>query len=158
MTFPARNSCRHPWTGRPHVTALTINRLARGRRHGPESNRIAGNTGACPAKTKLEIVERTDGVPLFVEEMTRAVLEGRGARRAGNCAPETVVLFVRRQGPCLRACMPSLTGRRLDRLGESQGPWLRTGAAIGREFSHELLALVARGTSGELAAITGSPG
>ena len=62
-----------PWTGQPHVTALTLNRLTRREVEGL-IDRVAGNK-AMPASIQQEIVERTDGIPLFVEEMTKAVLE-----------------------------------------------------------------------------------
>src|SRR5215831_9373176 len=62
-----------PWIGQPHVTPLTINRLAAGDA-GTLIDRIGGNQ-ALPAGVRRDIVERTDGVPLFVEEMTKAVLE-----------------------------------------------------------------------------------
>src|SRR5262245_1001979 len=62
-----------PWIGSPHVTALTINRL------GPDDIEaiIGGLVGdmLLPANIRQDIIERTDGIPLFVEEMTKAVLE-----------------------------------------------------------------------------------
>ena len=63
-----------PWIGRPYVTALTINRLA-DREVGAMIDRVTGNK-PLPANIRLDIIERTDGIPLFVEEMTKAVLEG----------------------------------------------------------------------------------
>jgi predicted ATPase len=62
-----------PWIGRPHVTALTLNRLG----EGEIAALIDGVTGnkPLPAHIRRDIVERTDGIPLFVEEMTKAVLE-----------------------------------------------------------------------------------
>ena len=65
-----------PWIGRPHVTALTINRLAQ-REIDAMIDRIVGNK-SLPASVRRDIVERTDGIPLFVEEMTKAVLEAEG--------------------------------------------------------------------------------
>jgi predicted ATPase len=62
-----------PWIGRPYVTALTINRLAQ-RDIEAMIDRVVGNK---PLATRIrqDNVERTDGIPLFVEEMTKAVLE-----------------------------------------------------------------------------------
>ena len=62
-----------PWTGRPHVTSLGLNRLAPRQR----AEMIAGVTGgkALPEEIAAQIVARTDGVPLFVEELTKAVVE-----------------------------------------------------------------------------------
>ena len=63
-----------PWTGQPHVTVIALNRL--GRSDGAAMvHRLAGNDASLPQDVIAEIVERTDGVPLFVEEMTKAVLE-----------------------------------------------------------------------------------
>src|SRR5262249_26698079 len=62
-----------PWIGQPNVTALTINRLTR-REVDAMIDRVAGNK-ALPANIRQDIIERTDGIPLFVEEMTKAMLE-----------------------------------------------------------------------------------
>jgi class 3 adenylate cyclase len=62
-----------PWIGQPHVTALTINRLTE-REIGAMIDRVVGNK-LLPANIRQDIIERTDGIPLFVEEMTKAVLE-----------------------------------------------------------------------------------
>ena len=74
-----------PWIGRPHVTALTINRLAR-REIDTMIDRVVGNK-PLPANIRQDIIERTDGIPLFVEEMTKAVLEAESEReaRADGC-------------------------------------------------------------------------
>src|SRR5262249_8877401 len=62
-----------PWIGRPHVTTLTLNRLG-DRDSYAMIDRISGNR-PLPPSVRQDIIERTDGVPLFVEEMTKAVLE-----------------------------------------------------------------------------------
>ena len=63
-----------PWIGRPYVTALTINRLAQ-RDVDAMIDRLVGNKNI-PVTLRQDIIERTDGIPLFVEEeMTKAVLE-----------------------------------------------------------------------------------
>src|SRR5271169_6644990 len=62
-----------PWAGRSHVTSLALNRLGE-REAAAIIARIVGNKDL-PADVTAEIVERTDGIPLFVEEMTKAVLE-----------------------------------------------------------------------------------
>ena len=62
-----------PWIGRPHVTALTLNRLGE-REIAAMIDRVIGNK-PLPASIRQDIIERTDGIPLFVEEMTKAVLE-----------------------------------------------------------------------------------
>jgi predicted ATPase len=63
-----------PWIGRPHVTALTINRLAE-REVGAIIDGLVGNK-LLAAGIRRDIIERTDGIPLFVEEIT--VLESTG--------------------------------------------------------------------------------
>ena len=62
-----------PWTGRPHVSLLSLNRLSPRQR----AEMIAGVTGgkALPEEIADRIIDRTDGVPLFVEELTKAVVE-----------------------------------------------------------------------------------
>ena len=68
-----------PWAGLPHVTALTLNRLTR-REVEAMIDRVAGNKHLS-ADLRQDIIERTDGIPLFVEEMTKAVLEAESERR-----------------------------------------------------------------------------
>ena len=62
-----------PWIGRPYVTALTLNRLGE-REIAAMIDRVTGNK-SLPESIRQDIIERTDGIPLFVEEMTKAVLE-----------------------------------------------------------------------------------
>jgi predicted ATPase len=73
-----------PWAGQPSVTVIALNRL--GRSDGAAMvRRLIGNAALLPQDVIAEIVERTDGVPLFVEEMTKAVLE-TGAERGREIA------------------------------------------------------------------------
>jgi predicted ATPase len=71
MTF--RPDFDPPWVGRPYVTFLALNRLGE-REILAMIEGVIGNK-ALPAKIRQDIIERTDGIPLFVEEMTKAVLE-----------------------------------------------------------------------------------
>ena len=91
-----------------------------------------------------EIVERTDGIPLFVEEMTKAVLEAgsEGAARRTVAAVPSPALAV-------PASLHASLMARLDRLGPAKEV-AQIGSAIGREFSHALLAAVARKPEAEL--------
>src|SRR4029077_15264190 len=73
MIVTFRPEFEPPWIGQPHVTALTINRLAE-RDVGSIIDRVIGNN-PLSANIREAIIERTDGIPLFVEEMTKAVLE-----------------------------------------------------------------------------------
>jgi predicted ATPase len=73
VTF--RSEFTAPWAGRPHVTSIGLSRL----RRGSAAGMIAGVTGgkALPKEIAEQIIVRTDGVPLFVEELTKAVVESR---------------------------------------------------------------------------------
>ena len=77
-----------PWIGRPYVTALTLNRLGE-REIAALIDRVTGNK-SLPESIRQDIIERTDGIPLFVEEMTKAVLEAESdgdARNDGRSHP-----------------------------------------------------------------------
>jgi predicted ATPase len=133
-----------PWAGRPHVTALTINRLAP-REVTALIDRVAGDRSLA-ANIRQDIVERADGIPLFVEEMTKAVLEAEGEGAAAR-------MVVSAPSPALAvpASLHASLMARLDRLGPAKGV-AQIGAAIGREFSHALLVSVTGVTEPELAA------
>ena len=68
-----RSEFQPPWIGRPCVSALTLNWLDE-REIAAMINRIVGNK-PLPTNVRQDIIERTDGIPLFVEEMTKALLE-----------------------------------------------------------------------------------
>jgi class 3 adenylate cyclase/predicted ATPase len=120
-----------PWVGRPHVTALTLNRLGP-REIGDMIDHVIGNK-ALPASVRREIVERTDGIPLFVEEITKAVLEADGGEVA-----ERAIAAVASSSVTVPASLHASLLARLDRLGQAKTV-AQIGAVIGREFSHELL-------------------
>jgi predicted ATPase/class 3 adenylate cyclase len=131
-----------PWIGRPHVTTLTLNRLG-DREIAAMIDRVSGNKPLA-ASIRQDIIQRTDGIPLFAEEMTKAVLEAEGEDDAQRTAAS--VPF-----PAL-AVPPSLHGSlmaRLDRLGPAKEV-AQVGAAIGREFPYTLLAEVLRKPEAEL--------
>jgi class 3 adenylate cyclase/predicted ATPase len=131
-----------PWVGRPYVTALTINRLVE-RDVGAIIDRLVGNK-LIPASIRQDIIERTDGIPLFIEEMTKAVLEAdteRAAERTLAAAPSPAL--------AVPASLHASLMARLDRLGPAKEV-AQIGAAIGREFSHALLAAVVRKPDAEL--------
>jgi predicted ATPase/class 3 adenylate cyclase len=129
VTF--RPEFQPPWTGQPQVSMVTLNRLD-GRDRAALVAQIAGGK-ALPDEVVAQIADRTDGVPLFVEELTKSVLES-GAGPLG--VPATL--------------HDSLMAR-LDRLG-SVRTVAQTGAAIGREFSYQLLQAVSRLPDDELQA------
>jgi class 3 adenylate cyclase/predicted ATPase len=131
-----------PWAGRSHVTSVALNRLG-GRETAAIIARLVGNK-ELPSEVMAEIVERTDGIPLFVEEMTKAVLEAdsEGAARRTVAAVPSPTLAV-------PASLHASLMARLDRLGPAKEV-AQIGGAIGREFSHALLAAVVRQPEAEL--------
>ncbi|MFZ1088224.1 MAG: adenylate cyclase, partial [Xanthobacteraceae bacterium] len=131
-----------PWIGRPHVTALTINRLAE-REVGAMIDRVVGNKPV-PASIRQDIIERTDGIPLFVEEMTKAVLEADS-----ESAAEHAVAAVPSPALAVPASLHASLMARLDRLGLAKEV-AQIGAVIGREFSYALLTAVVRKPEAEL--------
>ena len=120
------------WAGQPGVTTLALNRL--GRTQGAQLVGTVTGGKSLPPEVLDEILGRTDGVPLFVEELTRSVLESGMLRGEGD----HYVL----QGSLAALVIPvslrdSLMAR-LDRLGPVK-EFAQIGACIGREFSYELL-------------------
>jgi class 3 adenylate cyclase len=131
-----------PWIGRPYVAALTVNRLGQ-RDIDAMIDHLVGNKGL-PASIRQDIIKRTDGIPLFVEEMTKAVLEsgceGEAPRtESGAPSPSAAV----------PASLHASLMARLDRLGPAKEV-AQVGAAIGRQFSYLLLASVVRQREAEL--------
>jgi predicted ATPase len=125
-----------PWIGRPHVTMLNLNRLPPRRR----AEMIAHMTGgkALPKEIADQIIDRTDGVPLFIEELTKSVIESGIVTEAGDHYAAI--------GPVAPLAIPtslhaSLLAR-LDRLAPTRET-AQIGAALGRSFSHELMSAVA---------------
>ncbi|MBV8054824.1 MAG: AAA family ATPase [Deltaproteobacteria bacterium] len=115
----------HPqWPLRAHHTQITLNRL--GSRDVREMIAQVAARNALAGETVDTVIERTGGVPLFVEELTRAVLESGGAKLTGREIPVTL--------------HDSLMAR-LDRLGPAKEV-IQIGAVIGGEFSYELLQAV----------------
>jgi tetratricopeptide (TPR) repeat protein len=142
MTF--RPEFQPPWLGQPHITMMSLSRLGL-RDRVALVQRVAGNR-ALPSKIVNEIVERTDGVPLFVEELTKAVLDSGAdeteAEKAISAAPSAAF--------AVPATLHASLMARLDRLGAAK-QIAQIGAAIGREFFYDLLAAVAsRQTNAEL--------
>jgi class 3 adenylate cyclase len=121
-----------PWIGRPYVTALTINRLGEGDIR-TMINGVVGNK-LLPANIRQDIIERADGIPLFVEEMTKAVLEAES-----EGAAERAIGVVSSPAMAVPASLHAPLMARLDRLGPAKEV-AQVGAAMGREFSHALLA------------------
>ncbi|MBV8926314.1 MAG: AAA family ATPase [Bradyrhizobium sp.] len=141
ITF--RPEFKAPWEGQAHVRSLTLNRLP----SRDAAAIIADLVGSkeLAADVSAEIVERTDGIPLFVEEMTKAVLEAENegaARRVASTIPS--------HAKSIPASLHASLLARLDRLGRAKDI-AQIGAAVGREFSHALLEAVAQRDKAELA-------
>ena len=124
-----------PWTRHAHVTGLSLSRLTR--RHGSDiALRVTGGK-VLPAEVLEQIVSRTDGVPLFIEELTKAVVESGLLKEEGGRFELT--------GPLPPRAIPttlydSLMAR-LDRFAPVKEV-AQIGAVFGREFSYQLLAAV----------------
>ncbi|WP_407179303.1 AAA family ATPase [Bradyrhizobium sp. STM 3562] len=124
------------WIGRSHVTSINLGRLPRPQR-AEMIMRVTGGK-ALPQEIAAQIIDRTDGVPLFVEELTKAVIESGMLTDAGDRFDA--------RGPVPRLAIPtslhaSLLAR-LDRLAPVR-EMAQIGAALGRSFSHELISAVA---------------
>ena len=129
VVVSARPDFAPPWLARPHATLITLGRLGRG-----ECMQVVASVAAAhglSADTIAAIVAKTDGVPLFVEELTRSVMESAGEDSA---VPATL--------------KDSLMAR-LDRLGGAREV-AQIAAVIGRQFSFALLEAVAGKKADEL--------
>jgi len=115
-----------PWLGHGHVSTVTLNRLSRAQCRALVTNVAA--EGALTNQVVQKIVERADGIPLFLEELTKTILESAGG------------------GPAAQSKIPATLHdslmSRLDRLGPVK-ELAQIGAVIGREFPHALLEAVA---------------
>jgi class 3 adenylate cyclase/tetratricopeptide (TPR) repeat protein len=143
VTF--RPALSPPWTGFAYVTLLTLNRLTQ-QQARLLVNRVAGGK-PLPLEVIEQILARTEGVPLFTEELTKAVLESRLLDDVGD----RYVLA----GPLLALAIPTTLHdslmARLDRLAAIKEV-AQIGACVGREFDHELLSAVVPLPEAELAA------
>jgi class 3 adenylate cyclase/tetratricopeptide (TPR) repeat protein len=134
MTF--RPEFAPPWVGRSHVTLLTLNRLPLRQRAEMMTHVTHGKI--LPKEIADQIMDRTDGIPLFIEELTKAVIES-------GVLTETVDGY-RAEGPIAPFSIPTTLHAsllaRLDRLAPTREV-AQTAAALGRTFSHELISAVA---------------
>jgi predicted ATPase len=134
--FTFRPDFHPPWTGRAHLTQLTVNRLPR-HQAAELSSRVAHGK-ALPAAVVEQVVVKTDGVPLFVEELTKMVLESDLLQERDERYDLT--------GPLPPLAIPATLHdslmARLDRLATVKS-LAQLGATLGREFSYELFQAVA---------------
>jgi len=133
LTF--RPEFRPPWGPRSHVSQITLNRLAR-KQVEVMVEKVTGGK-SLPAEVVQQVVTKTDGVPLFVEELTKMVLES-GLLREGDGQYELT-------GPLPPVAIPTTLQdslmARLDRLSTVKEV-AQLGATLGREFTYELLQAV----------------
>jgi class 3 adenylate cyclase len=145
LIITSRPEFSEAWSGAAHVSTLLLNRLDAG-----EGTILAETVAGkpLPGEVVVNIADRTDGVPLFVEELTRAVVESGLLRDEGDryALDRPIPSFA--IPPSLHASLLA----RLDRLGPTAKEIAQIGAAIGREFSYELLAAVAQRDKAELQA------
>ena len=131
-----RPDFRPPWTGRSHLTQMTLARLPQ--RQATELTHQVAQGKALPAEVVAQIVAKTDGVPLFVEELTKTVLESGLLQEQEEHYALT--------GPLPPLAIPATLHdallARLDRLGAAKG-LAQLGATLGREFAYALLQAVA---------------
>jgi class 3 adenylate cyclase/predicted ATPase len=131
-----RPEFQSPWTGRPYVTTLTLNRLGRAQAERIVSTVTQGRR--LPAPLLEAILSKTEGIPLFVEELTKMILESGMVRQSGEGFEPS--------GPIAPLAVPdtlrdSLMAR-LDRFATAR-EMAQIGAVLGREFDLDMLAAVA---------------
>jgi predicted ATPase len=130
-----------PWVGEPHTTSLALDRLSR-ELGAALVERVAGGKPV-PPQVIDQIITRTDCVPLFVEELTKAVLESGLLKDEGDC----YVLTGSLRPLAIPTTLHDALMARLDRLEPVEFAPVKEvaqiGAAIGRAFSYKLLAAVA---------------
>jgi class 3 adenylate cyclase/tetratricopeptide (TPR) repeat protein len=144
ITF--RPEFKHTWGGQPHMTELALNRLGE-RDVFALVERLAGYASLSP-KTVDDIVQRSDGVPLFAEELTKAVLEtGDPANPVTAGLPATMS-----PAPSIPATLHASLIARLDRLGSTAKEVAQIGAVLGREFGYDLIFHTAQRPAAQLIA------
>jgi predicted ATPase len=135
VLLTCRPTFQAPWRSRSYLARMTLNRLSRA-----QIEQVAGGVAGgrrLPAEVLQQIVAKTDGVPLFVEEMTKAVLDAESLTEVdGHYAlsgPTTSV--------AIPATLQDALMARLDRLGTAKGI-AQLGATLGRQFSYALIRAV----------------
>ena len=141
ITF--RPEFQSAWTGPAHVTLLALHRLERGE-CACLVRRILGTNGL-PDDVVEAIVHRTDGVPLFIEELTKAVAEVEGPELATRMMSTTA-----RAAQAVPVSLHASLMARLDRLGTASKEVAQIGAGVGREFSYEMLSAIGGRTEDKL--------
>src|SRR5215813_6372555 len=129
-----------PWGNRSHLSQIMLSRLERTQTEALVEHVTGGKS--FPAEVRQHIVSKTDGVPLFVEELTKTVIESGLVRDEGDRYVE-----VHDGAPIPPLAIPATLQdslmARLDRLGPAK-EIAQLGATLGREFSYEILAAVSQ--------------
>jgi transcriptional regulator with AAA-type ATPase domain/class 3 adenylate cyclase/tetratricopeptide (TPR) repeat protein len=125
-----------PWTFRTHLTPLVLNRLIPAQVEAMVEGMLGGEL--LPGAVLEGIVVQTDGIPLFVEEVTKAVLEAGSATNIPDQHAATGLV----PALAIPATLHEALMARLDRLGSAKGV-AQLGAILGRQFSYALLRAVA---------------
>ncbi|RWM81225.1 MAG: alpha/beta fold hydrolase [Mesorhizobium sp.] len=133
------------WPSVAHVTQLSLSRL--GRRYATALAKHVAAGAELPARALERILARTDGIPLFVEELTKAEIE------ASSATPRQKPYLDRAtsRDDAIPSILHDFLMARLDRLGGAKDV-AQLASCLGREFSHEMLAAVSRLHEGELEA------
>jgi hypothetical protein len=135
LTITFRPEFQAPWSGRSHVTSLVLNRLDEANAKALVQN-LAGHVGLT-AEMVMKIVERADGVPLFLEELTKAVLESAEDKGSVVVVPPGKSFDELSVPATLHASLVA----RLDRLAPVSKEVAQIGAVLGREFAYSLIKL-----------------
>ena len=140
LVLTARPEFRPPWELRSHMLHLMLNRLDR--KHVETMVvRVAGGK-ALPAEVFRQVVVKTDGVPLFVEELTKMVVEAMSGQVTGDGGQEGKIIGAQHTAPVPALSIPTTLHdalmARLDRLHTAK-EIAQVGATLGREFSYALL-------------------
>lgn len=134
--FTFRPEFEAPWSSRSHQTQVPLNKL----RRKQIAEMVCQQTGVqeLPAEVIDKVVERTDGVPLFIEEFAKMIKESGGVREVAGEIQLTASFSLE----TIPATLQDLLMARLDRMAGLYDV-VQLGAALGREFSYELIAAVA---------------
>lgn len=141
--FSFRNDFTSPWQTRANLTQITLNRLTR-KQSGSMIRQLCQGK-ILPMEVFTEIINKTDGIPFFVEELTNTVLRSTLLVEKGDHFALTTGM--ERLG--IPATLKDSLMSRLDHLGDDK-ELAQLGATLGREFSHDLLSAAAMQDEGEL--------
>ena len=143
LVITARPEFEPPWSGHSHVTVHSLNRLSR--RQSVHVIETVTQGKALPQEIRDQIVAKTDGVPLFLEEVTKRVL----ASDALHSEADRYVLHGRLSELEIPATLKDSLTARLDQLGAAKKV-AQIGAVIGRQFSYEMVAALCGLASAQL--------